>query len=301
MPEQSDVGHSEQLGSSAGADDNQSANAAIHFSDAPDTIESTVIPNSVLDDYRLGPETRLLYVILRRLATTGRGRAIGQSELGRHVGIPAHRIPRHLSLLQRSGLIHIEGELSTRIPNRYWIMGPAMLGERPPRTAAIAAQSRTQGTASSAGRSLLQRLIAMGVDPQIAGPLVATYPRERVAGAIRAAHRRHPRPRDPAAWIVAAVRQGWVAQDAAIAARRRQESHERAIVARERRADAALSALPVETQQSLRQQAAEVVKKTFGDHLATTTIGSMLITAELRRMVAGQAGIPQPDAIPPPG
>src|SRR6266511_5050530 len=57
----------------------------------------------------------------------------------------------------------------------------------------------------------LDRLIVLGVDPQVAGRLVVTYPRARVAGALRAAHRRHPPPRDLAAWVVAAIRQGWVA------------------------------------------------------------------------------------------
>jgi len=274
-----------------------STSTAIEFPEVVDASGCTAIPNSVLDDHRMGPETRLVYVMLRRLAATNSGRAIGQSELARHVGIPAHRIPWHLALLRRSGVIRIQGESSARVPNHYWIMEPAMLSDRPPRAAAMAAQSQTRGTASSTARNLLQRLIVIGVDPRVAGRLVATYPTERVAGALRAAHRRRTRPRDPAAWIVAAIRQGWVAQEAEIAARQRQEARERAIVTWERRADATLSALPAETQESLRQRAAEVVNKRFGERLAATTIGAMLVTAEVRRLVAEQAGIPPPDAM----
>jgi hypothetical protein len=144
----------------------------------------------------------------------------------------------------------------------------------------------------------VDRLTLIGVDPQVARHLVATNPTERVAGALRAAHRRRPRPRDPAAWIVAAIQHGWAVQDAAIAARQRQEAHERTLVAWEQRADAALSALPAETQQSPRRRATEVVEKRFSKHLAATTVGAMLITAEVRRLVAEEAGIPPPSALP---
>jgi hypothetical protein len=255
----------------------------------------------VLDDDHLSPEIRLVYVMLRRLAATCRSHPIDQRELARSIGIPMHRISRHLTLLKRSGRVRVraEGRPGAQTAIRYWLAEPAVAeGDPPPRPAATAPQSQTRRAASgSAGLSLLSRLIVMGVDPQVAGRLVATYPKERLAGALRAAHRRRPRPRDPAAWVVAAIRQGWVAQDAAIAARQRQAAQEQAIVAWEQRADAALSALPAKTQQSLRRQATEVVEKRFDEHLAATTIGTMLITAEVRRLVAEQAGIPPPDAL----
>jgi hypothetical protein len=69
------------------------------------------------------------------------------------------------------------------------------------------------------------------------------------------------------------------------------------MVAWEQRADDAFSALPADTQRSLRRQATEVVEKTFGDDLAATKIGAMLIAAEVRRLVAEQAGIPPPEAV----
>jgi ABC-type transporter MlaC component len=97
--------------------------------------------------------------------------------------------------------------------------------------------------------------------------------------------------------VVAAIRRGWVAQDAAVAARRRQAAQEQAIVAWEQRADAALSALPSETQQALRRRATEVVERRFDQRLAATRIGAMLVTAEVRRLAAEQAGIPSPDAM----
>ncbi len=160
----------------------------------------------------------------------------------------------------------------------------------------MGSQGRPIRTANgSAARSLADRLILMGVDPQVARHLIASYPKEQVAGALRAAHRRHPKPRDPAAWVVAAIQHGWVAPNAAVAARQRQIAQEQAIVAWERRADAALAALSAEAQQSLRRQAADVVERTFDERLATTTIGAMLITAEVRRLVAEQVGIPAPD------
>jgi hypothetical protein len=85
-----------------------------------------------------------------------------------------------------------------------------------------------------------------------------------------------------------------------IAARQRQEAHEQAMAAWEQRADAAFSALSAETQQSLRRRATEVVEKTFSKHLAATTVGVMLVAAEVRRLIAKQAGIPPPDVMPPP-
>lgn len=274
-----------------------STNAAVQFSELTGAAGSTVIPNSVLDDERLGPETRLVYVMLRRLAATGHGEPIGERELARRIGIPTHQIPRHLALLQRSGRIRIDGRPSARTPIRYWLDEPTVDDGGPsPRPRTIRPSRAPRGTA---GLSLLDRLIVMGVDPQVAGRLVAGYPQERVAGALRAAHRRRPRPRDPAAWVVAAIRRGWVAQNASVAARERQAIQEQAIVAWEQRADAALAALPAETQQSLRRQASEVVERRFEQRLAATTIGAMLITAEMRRLVAEQAGIPLPDAVSP--
>jgi len=250
----------------------------------------------VLDDDRLGPETRLVYVMLRRLAATGRGQPISRQELARRIGIPAHRIPRHLALLRRSGLIRIDGRSSTRTALR--LEASTAQNSDPslsPRAIRLHRQP-SRAASGTAAQSLADRLIVMGVNPQVARRLVASHPKERVAGALRAAHRRHPKPRDPAAWVVAAIRQGWVAPDAAVAARQRQAAQEQAIVVWERRADTALAALPAETQQSLRRQATEVVERLFDERLAATTIGPMLVTAEVRRLVAEQVGIPAPDA-----
>jgi ABC-type transporter MlaC component len=97
--------------------------------------------------------------------------------------------------------------------------------------------------------------------------------------------------------VVAAIRHGWVAQNAAIAARQRQAAQEQAIVAWEQRADAALSALPAETQHALRRRATEVVARRFGQRLAATRIGAMLVTVEVRRLTAEQTGIPPPDTM----
>jgi hypothetical protein len=275
--------------------------AVLHFPDVLDAAGSTAIPNRVLDNHRLSPETRLVYVMLRRLAMTSRGRSIDQRELARLIRIPVHRISSHLTLLERSGHIQVRADRRSDAQTalRYRLAEPARLeGDLPAQTAAMTPQSQRRRVVSgSAELRLVDRLIVMGVDPQVAGRLVAIYPKERVAGALRAAHRRRPRPRDPAAWVVAAIRQGWVTQNAAVAARQRQATEEQAIFAWEQRADAALSALPPETQQSLRRQAIEVVERRFGQRLAATTIGAMLITAEVRRLVAEQAGIPPPDAM----
>jgi len=264
------------------------ANVTIHVADLNDPSGCTLIPNSVLDDDRLSPETRLVYVMLRRLAATSDGQPIDQRELARRIVISAQRIPRHLALLQRMGLIQLVGQ-----PARY--NGDPPLSPRTRR-----AQGRPSRTGSgTAERRLAERLIVIGVDPQVARFLVASYPKEQVAGALRAAHRHHPKPGDPAAWVIAAVRQGWAAPDAAVAARQRQLAQEQAIVAWEQRADAALAALPAEVHQSLRRQATEVVERLFDQRLAATNIGVMLVTAELRRLVAEQAGLPSPDALSP--
>ncbi len=275
------------------------ANAAIHIADLTDPSGCTVVPNGVLDDDQLGPETRLVYVMLRRLAATGDGRPLGQRQLARRIGIPPHRLPRHLALLERVGLIRVDGRSSARTPIRYRLEAPAAHNSDPPSSPrARPPQVRPgRGAIRANGLSLLDRLIVLGVDPQVAGRLVVTYPRARVAGALRAAHRRHPPPRDLAAWVVAAIRQGWVAPTAADVARQRQAAQEQAIATWEHRADAALAALPVETQQSLRRQAAEVVERRFDQRLATTTIGAMLVTAEVRRLVAEQVGMPVPEGV----
>jgi DNA-binding transcriptional ArsR family regulator len=277
------------------------ATVAIEFPDVVDAKGCTSIPNSVLDDTRLVPETRLVYVMLRRLGASNPRRPIDREELARSIGIPMHRISRHLTLLERSGRIRVrrEGRASARTPIRYRLAKPAVLEDDPlPRLAAVASQSQTRRAATgNAGLSLVDRLIVVGVHPQVAERLVADYPKERVAGALRAAHRRRPLPRNPAAWVVTAIRQGWVAPTATSLARQRQAAQEQAITAWEHQADTALAALPADTQQSLRRQAAQAVERRFDQRLASTAIGAMLVTAEVRRLVAEQVGIPAPDAI----
>ncbi len=295
MPDVPRSGQSERSGRPADAR-RLAANAFIQFPDAVDTTRSTAIPNSVLDDDRLSPETRLVYIMLRRLAAARRGCPIDQRELARSIGIPLQRIARHLTLLERSGRIQVQadGRPDAQTTTRYWLAAPAVPeGDPPPRTASMAPQSQTRRPArGNAGLSLLDRLIVMGVDAQVAGCLVTTYPKERVAGALRAAHRHRPRPRDPAAWVVAAIRQGRSAQSAVVAAHQRQAAQEAATAAWERRTDAALAALPTQTQQSLRRQATEIVEQRFNRRIAASTIGTMLVTVELRRLVAEQVGIP---------
>jgi hypothetical protein len=143
---------------------------------------------------------------------------------------------------------------------------------------------------------LVDRLIIMGVDPAIAGEVVSNYPKERVAGALRAAHRRRPRPRDPAAWVVAAIQHGWVAPSAAAMTRQWEAAREEAIRSYERSTDEAFAALSTATQEVLRRQAGEIVKRRFDQRTATSTIGAMLIATELRCLVAEHTGIPVPDA-----
>jgi hypothetical protein len=176
--------------------------AAIHFPDVVDATGSTAIPYGVLDDYRLSPETRLVYVMLRRLATTSPGRPIDQHDLARSIGIPTHRLARHLTLLARNGHIQVRSEWprDVRTAVRYRLVEPTRDETGvPARTLTMTYQSqRRRATSGSAGLRLTDRLIVMGVDPQVAGCLVASYPKERVAGALRAAHRRRPRPGDPA-------------------------------------------------------------------------------------------------------
>jgi hypothetical protein len=251
----------------------------------------------VLDDDQLGPETRLVYVMLRRLAATTRARSIDQRQFAHRIGIPAYRIPRHLTLLQRRGLIRIHGRLSTRGPIRYSLQGPAVYdGDAFARPPAMQPRSRSsRQIRGAAGLSLADRLIIVGVDPKVAERLITRYPRERVAEALRAAHQRRPRPRDPAAWIVAAIRHGWVTPSAAVAVRQQQAAQEAAIVAWERRADDALTRLPAQTRESLHRQASEIVEHRFNTRVAASTIGTMMITVEVRRLVAERIGIPVPE------
>ncbi len=265
---------------------------AIYFPDLSGTAGHTAIPNSVLDDGQLGPETRLVYVMLRRLAATTRAPTVGQREVAERIGVPAHRIPRHLTLLQRRGLIGVVARPSSRAPVRYSLQEPAGSDGDPfVRPPAVRPGRATKGTARL---SLVDRLIVLGVDPQVAERLVASYPKERVAGALRAAHRHRPKPRDLAAWVVAAICQGRVAQSAATVAHERQAAQEAAIAAWERRTDAALATLPTQTQESLRRQATEIVEQRFNRRIAASTIGTMLVTVELRLLVAEQVGIPVP-------
>jgi predicted transcriptional regulator len=298
MPEVPGAEQYEQSGQNATARQRPAA-VAIRFPDPIDTSGHTVVPNSVLDDDQLGPETRLIYIMLRRLATVRHARPIGQRELARHIGIPTHRISRHLTLLQRRGLIRIDGQPSTRTPLRYSLEQPVAHDDGlSTRSLVPRPQSRNPRAIASQGQlSLVDRLIIMGVDPHIAGQLVAKYPKERVAGALRAVHRRRPMPRDPAAWVVAAIRQGWVAPSAAVVAREWQAAQEKAIVAWERRADAALAGLPVQTQESLRRQATELIERRFDRRLAASKIGALLVTVEVRRLVAEQVGIPTPQVV----
>jgi hypothetical protein len=157
--------------------------AAIHFPDVGDTSGSTAIPDSVLDDYRLSPEARLVYVALRRLATTSYGRLIDQRELARSIGIPAHRLSKHLTLLARNGHLQVRSDRSpdAQTAVRYWLVEPTRLkGDPPARTPTIARHSqRRRGASASIGLRLVDRLIVMGIDPRVAGRLVATYPTER--------------------------------------------------------------------------------------------------------------------------
>jgi hypothetical protein len=283
----------EQSGQSTAARQ-QPTVVAIHFSDPIDTSGHTAVPNSVLDDEHLGPETRLVYIMLRRLAAAAHARRLGQRELASRIGIPLHRIPRHLTLLQRRGLIRVDRQPGgLRTPLRYVLEQPTVCGGDP-----RAGPRRARAACSKVSLSLVDRLIIMGVDPQVAGRLVTKYPKEQVVAALRAAYQRRPRLRDPAAWVVAAIRQGWVARSAAVVARESQATQEETITAYERRADAALATLPTETQESLRRQATELVERRFGPRLAASKIGAMLITVEVRRLVAERAGIPIPDVGP---
>jgi len=257
-----------------------------------DTAGSTVVPNNVLDDEHLGPETRLVYIMLRRLAAIGPAHPLDQRELAHHIGIPTYRITRHLTLLQRRGFLLVDEPPSARTPIYYSLDEPT--ARHGGRRARRPAPQRARAVDSPARLSLVDRLIIMGVDPQIASQLVAKFPKERVAGALRAAHRRRPRPRDSAAWVVAAIRQDWVSRSAAVATQEWQAAQEAAIAAWERRADAALASLPTATQRSLRRRATELVERRFDPGLVASKIGAMLITVEVRRLVAEQIGIPTP-------
>jgi hypothetical protein len=141
--------------------------AAIHFPDVGDTSGSTAIPDSVLDDYRLSPEARLVYVALRRLATTSYGRLIDQRELARSIGIPAHRLSKHLTLLARNGHLQVRSDRSpdAQTAVRYWLVEPTRLkGDPPARTPTIARHSqRRRGASASIGLRLVDRLIVMGL------------------------------------------------------------------------------------------------------------------------------------------
>jgi hypothetical protein len=92
--------------------------AAIHFPDVVDATGSTAIPYGVLDDYRLSPETRLVYVMLRRLATTSPGRPIDQHDLARSIGIPhpSARTAPHPARAKRTHPGSIR--MATRRPDR---------------------------------------------------------------------------------------------------------------------------------------------------------------------------------------
>jgi hypothetical protein len=258
MPEASEAEQLEQPGQLARTR-KRSATSAIHFPDPVDASGSTAIPNSVLDDQQLAPETRLVYIMLRRLAAIGRGHTLDQRELADQIGIPAHRIPRHLTLLQRRGLPGIDEPPSTRTPIRYTLEAPT--GDLGGGSAHRLLSEGVQAVDSPDRLSLVDRLIILGVDPHIADQLVAKYPKERVPGALRAAHRRRPRPRDPAAWVVAAIRQEWVSRSAAVATQAWQAAQDEAIAVYERHADAALATLPTATRQSLRRRATEVIER----------------------------------------
>jgi predicted transcriptional regulator len=188
MPDMPRAGQSDRPGRTK-AGRRPPATAALEFPEVVDASGCTAIPNSVLDDDRLSAETRLVYIMLRRLAATSHHRPVDQRELARLIGMPLHQLPRHLRLLEQSGHIQVraEGRPSAQTHIRYRLAEP------------MAPQSQGRRAASdSGGLSLVGRLVVMGVDPEVAGRLVVTYPIERVAGALRAAHRRRPRPHDPA-------------------------------------------------------------------------------------------------------
>lgn len=277
----------------------ETANTVIGFADDVDGHAGvTVVCNSVLDDERLGSETRLVYVMLRRLAAAPSIGPLTRQELAGRIGISLERLSPHLATLEEAGLIWLEGPSSDRASVCYSFLPEVVADHGDRRAHPPAQQSRPLRARSARGRvglDLVDRLIIMGVDPAIAGELLSNYPRERVAGALRAAHRRRPRPRDPAAWIVAAIQHDWVAPSAAAMTRQWEAAREEAISSYERCADQALAALPTATQQALRRQARQIVERRFDRRLATSTIGLMLIGAELRRLVAEHSGIPVPD------
>src|SRR6266511_2179252 len=64
-----------------------SANGAMYLDDLSDPSGCTLVPNSVLDDDQLGPETRLVYIMLRRVAAAGDGQPVDQRELA-GIGVP---------------------------------------------------------------------------------------------------------------------------------------------------------------------------------------------------------------------
>jgi len=133
-----------------------SAHARICVADLTDPSGCTLVPNSVLDDDRLGPETRLVYVMLRRLAAAGDGQPVDQRELA-GIGVP------------RSG----SGDISCCCgePDSSTSLGgdPAEPPAAPPRGA-------PGGSADG-----------YGVDPQVARRLVASYPKEQGIGS-RSSH-----------------------------------------------------------------------------------------------------------------
>jgi len=60
----------------------------MYLDDLSDPSGCTLVPNSVLDDDQLGPETRLVYIMLRRVAAIGHSRLIDQRDLAHRIGIP---------------------------------------------------------------------------------------------------------------------------------------------------------------------------------------------------------------------
>jgi hypothetical protein len=120
--------------------------------------------------------------MLRRLATTSLRRLIDQHELARLIGIPTHRLPRHLTLLARSGDIQVRADrqpAAWTAVRRYWLAEPTRLqGDPSAHTPTITRHSqRRRAATANVELSLADRLIVMGVDPQVAARLVATYPK----------------------------------------------------------------------------------------------------------------------------
>jgi len=152
-------------------------------------------------------------------------------------------------------------------------------------------------------------LIGIGVDASVAASLVAVHAPEVIAAVLRVLERRRPRPRDPAAWAVAAIRRGWVVPEARQAAAgghrapppAAPRADEAAIVAFERRADALLAALAPEDFQALQQQATQTVQERFDRRTAGSTVGAGLIRTELRRLAAVRGNFLVPGTPPAPG